>query len=876
MGVRYKTHPMTRAPRFLLLAALLAVASALPSFEQDVVGRRSSLVCGCHSKDCTLSGIANGGLGACSATVKSGAAACLHTCDSGFTVGTGVTCTNGLLSGGVCTPKNCDASKVFQIPAGATAGTCTGTVTTGASADFPGACNVVCGTGNMPATSGKCFAEKAVGQPSCKTQVCSSFTTAVSAAVSGNNCKDNSAVGTTCTPTCKTGYDITSVSKLWTCTAGNNAATWVGTPQCIAKKCTVTDVWSGPAAGFNAVNPQGTGGTACVAGTTATAVTTCTPNCAANFQVTNGKCVLGTWTNPTCTANVCSNTKASNPTVGGGLANAMTNFDVKNTGTPATPDKSSGWTCSASSAVGATCAPKCKTGYTVGSSITCGNQGVANGIGQWTATGGVTATCTETGCTGVNFGAVDNTVSSGRKDTTITCSGGNKVLATNAATTMTGSQTCTATPNTAGPCAAANGCSCTTVTCSKGSVAQASSCGLKCAACTGTNPNNQCGGQAAQAGGAGCNAVTSHKATCSPKAATGKQVKDKASCNNGVWTAATFEDKKCTVPAITNGNYGTCVLGTRKQPQTKCLPTCDKGYTLTKAAGMPDTNVDCTAAAADVGLIPAGSMPTCVPDKCALTADSTMTATGCTNPAPNGACTPTCKAGLTMGGRTIGCSAGVLSCAGCHKSCKKGSCIASGNSGACTECISGNMGLTKPTSGAISTYGTCGAAAGPWGKSKWVQIAQTITVKEETGRFQAANWKTENWEDAFNVGYGNGLSLCTGGCTSGLANAKTVTEGTTTYKNTVTSAVTTRRANKVVNMKAKVYGTTNVWTAVDAAIELSKTNPITVSATFRRVTRTINAADWVGYGSPTVSSAGRAGIAASIMVAVMAAGWLFQ
>jgi len=190
------------------------------------------------------------------------------------------------------------------------------------------------------------------------------------------------------------------------------------------------------------------------------------------------------------------------------------------------------------------------------------------------------------------------------------------------------------------------------------------------------------------------------------------------------------------------------------------------------------------------------------------------------------------------------------------------------------------MGLTKPTSGAVSTYGTCGAAAGPWGKSEWVQIAQTITVKEETGRFQAAKWKTENWADAFNKGYGDALSLCNGQCNTGLANAKTAVQNGKTFKNTVTSAVTTRRANKVVNMKAKVYGPTKVHAAIDAAIELSKTNPITVQATFttRRatVTRNINAADWVGYGSPTVSSAGRAGIAASIMVAVMAAGWLFQ
>merc|ERR1711959_563603 len=201
MGFVNETH-LEMAMRFILLAALLSVASALPSFEQDVVGqRRDAGVCGCLTTSCTLKGV---------------------------------------LNGGSCTANPC-ASTLFQLPTGAS-NKCTGSIASGAT------CGLTCATGFQP-VPGKCLAGQAIQQPSCRTQICNRPTAiANSDQTDGgyNNCEAESAIGATCSPKCKSRYTLTGS---YTCTAaagGTGPGTMAGTVSCTPSKCTVAATsWAG-------------------------------------------------------------------------------------------------------------------------------------------------------------------------------------------------------------------------------------------------------------------------------------------------------------------------------------------------------------------------------------------------------------------------------------------------------------------------------------------------------------------------------------------------------------------------------------------------------------------------------------------------------
>merc|ERR1711959_602896 len=300
MGFVNETH-LEMAMRFILLAALLSVASALPSFEQDVVGqRRDAGVCGCLTTSCTLNGVVNGAAGTCTGEIKDGAT-CQHTCNTGYTVAGNVGCNKGVLTGGSCTANPC-ASTLFQLPTGAS-NKCTGSIASGAT------CGLTCATGFQP-VPGKCLAGQAIQQPSCRTQICNRPTAiANSDQTDGgyNNCEAESAIGATCSPKCKSGYTLTGS---YTCTAaagGTGPGTMAGTVSCTPSKCTVAATsWAG--------GNFATAGT-CTAGNVAGDGTwACLPTCKGGapgqapaggnagyrYVATAGTCIKGVFTAPTC------------------------------------------------------------------------------------------------------------------------------------------------------------------------------------------------------------------------------------------------------------------------------------------------------------------------------------------------------------------------------------------------------------------------------------------------------------------------------------------------------------------------------------------------------------------------------------------------
>jgi len=146
----------------------------------------------------------NGGNGTCTENLASGSS-CQPTCDTGYTVSGTSSCEAGQLTPATCEPNPCDAS---VAPTNGGNGTCTENLASGSS------CQPTCDTGYTVSGTSSCEAGQ-LSPATCEPNPCDASTPPTNG---GNGtCTENLASGSSCQPTCDTGYTVSGTSS---CEAG--------------------------------------------------------------------------------------------------------------------------------------------------------------------------------------------------------------------------------------------------------------------------------------------------------------------------------------------------------------------------------------------------------------------------------------------------------------------------------------------------------------------------------------------------------------------------------------------------------------------------------------------------------------------------------
>eukprot|EP00940_MAST-03C_sp_MAST-3C-sp2_P001036 g1036.t1 len=157
--------------------------------------------------DCDLSSLAapaNGSLGTCTGTLGGYGQTCSFACNSGFTVSSTITCTNGTLvpSALPTCDANCSASVIaaVSVPGNATTGTCNVSLASGES------CAYECASGFL--LSGSSYCADGVFSSNATCSRCVNCTCAFEAPANGGTgtCGTTIASGASCLPTCNIGY----------------------------------------------------------------------------------------------------------------------------------------------------------------------------------------------------------------------------------------------------------------------------------------------------------------------------------------------------------------------------------------------------------------------------------------------------------------------------------------------------------------------------------------------------------------------------------------------------------------------------------------------------------------------------------------------
>jgi len=260
---------------------------------------------------------------------------CTPTCNSGFTGSLSATCNTGSwTTSGTCSAQPCASlpsitnSGAGNCVSGAASGT---TCTPQCNSGFSGTLSATCTQGAW-STTGACGAVG--GSP------CATLPSVQNAGV--GNCMTNTASGSSCNPTCNSGFTGTP-----TATCSNGA--WVVSGSCIDTNC----------AGLPNIPNSGAGN--CVANSADT--TTCTPQCSFGFSGTlSATCTTGTWVSTgSCAGSLCATLPS-----------------IQNSGQG---------DCVVNSPDGTACTPLCSTGFSGTLTATCQS-------GIWSTTG----SCSGTSC----------------------------------------------------------------------------------------------------------------------------------------------------------------------------------------------------------------------------------------------------------------------------------------------------------------------------------------------------------------------------------------------------------------------------------------------------------------------------------------------
>ena len=146
----------------------------------------------------------NGAIGTCTSTLASGST-CQPTCNTGYTVSGTSSCYNGVLTAATCSASPCDAS---AAPANGAVGTCTSTLASGST------CQPTCNTGYTVSGTSSCTLGTLTAA-TCSANPCDASAAPANGAV--GDCTSTLASGSTCQPTCNTGYTVSGTSS---CLAG--------------------------------------------------------------------------------------------------------------------------------------------------------------------------------------------------------------------------------------------------------------------------------------------------------------------------------------------------------------------------------------------------------------------------------------------------------------------------------------------------------------------------------------------------------------------------------------------------------------------------------------------------------------------------------
>jgi hypothetical protein len=146
----------------------------------------------------------NGAVGTCTSTLASGST-CQPTCNTGYTVSGTSSCYDGTLTAATCSASPCDAS---AAPANGAVGTCSSTLASGST------CQPTCNTGYTVSGTSSCTLG-ALTAATCSANPCDASAAPVNGAV--GDCTSTLASGSTCQPTCNTGYTVSGTSS---CLAG--------------------------------------------------------------------------------------------------------------------------------------------------------------------------------------------------------------------------------------------------------------------------------------------------------------------------------------------------------------------------------------------------------------------------------------------------------------------------------------------------------------------------------------------------------------------------------------------------------------------------------------------------------------------------------
>ena len=207
---------------------------------------------------------------------------------------------------------SCDAS---TAPTNGGVGNCTSSLAYGAT------CQPTCNNGYTVSGTSSCTAGN-VTSATCFGNSCDASSPPTNGGV--GTCTNSLAHGSTCQPTCSSGYTVSGTSS---CNAGTLTAA-----TCSGNSC---DASSAPA----------NGGVGDCTSSLAHG-STCQPTCSSGYTVSGtSSCSLGTLTAATCSGNPCD---ASTAPTNGGVG-----------------------TCTSSLAHGSTCQPTCSSGYTVSGTSSC-------------------------------------------------------------------------------------------------------------------------------------------------------------------------------------------------------------------------------------------------------------------------------------------------------------------------------------------------------------------------------------------------------------------------------------------------------------------------------------------------------------------------
>jgi hypothetical protein len=539
----------------------------------------------------------NGLAGDCSAVLASGGT-CTPSCNLGYAVSGVSSCNSGTFVSATCTPSSC----FVKAPQNGTMGTC------GEQLPHLGKCQPSCNTGFTVTGASSC-SFGAFSSATCSPSYC-----VASAPTNGKlgNCPGQLPHGSSCSPTCNTGYSLSGLSR---CTYGTFASA-----SCIPSPC---DASQPPANGKVGNCPAQLGDGQ-----------KCQPKCNAKFLLSGEtSCSLGQLTSAVCLAESCP--------VGAPLNGAVGNcpYDDGRLGD------------------GGTCTPTCNPGYTLSGPTSCKKGALAPG-----------STCSPSGCV---FTAPDNGVA----DTcsSLMPHGTTCAPKCNAGYTLQGLTNCTfgslssaaCTPNPCTVTAPLNGNKGTCPdqlthmgTCTPGcnvgySVKGLSSCNIGTLSSASCEPA-RCTVQAPTNGTFGdCQGQLDHGKTCTPGCNAGYAVSGISTCSFGSLQSAVCNPLSCATQAPANGASGNCQG--QLQHGGICAPSCAVGYTL---SGFSSCSFGTFTSA------------TCDPSSCSVEAPTNGGIGDCNATlAHDGTCTPSCNTGYKLSGVTS-CTLGAVKQTTCEQVAK--------------------------------------------------------------------------------------------------------------------------------------------------------------------------------------------------------------